>query len=61
MGSVLAPFLNIGFNLTILHFSRKIGSFIDKYIIFIKIRANTSAPSFGNLAGIWSTPMSLLV
>ena len=35
MGSVLAPFLNIGFNLEILH-SGKVDSFTDKFVIFPK-------------------------
>ena len=60
MGSVLAPFLNIGFNLAILHFSGKVDNFIDKFI-FLKGRASTSAPSLRNFAGIWSIPSALLV
>ena len=61
MGSVLAPFLNIGFNLAILHSSGKVDNFIDKFIIFLKGRANTSALSLRNFAGIWSIPVASLV
>ena len=42
--------LNIGFNLAILHSSGKVNNFIDKFIIFFKGRANTSAPSLRNFA-----------
>ena len=61
MGSVCAPFFNIGFNLAILHSSEKFGNFIDKFIILPKGRANTSAPSLRKFAGIWSIPAALLV
>ena len=60
MGSALAPFLNIGFNLAILHSSGNIDNFIDKFII-PKGRANTSALSLRNFAGIWSIPVALPV
>ena len=60
MGSVLAPFLNIGFNLAILHSSGKVDNFIDKFILFLKGKANTSAQSLRNFAGIWSIPAALL-
>ena len=41
LGSVLAPFLNIDFNLAILHSSGKVDNFIGKSIIFLKGKANT--------------------
>ena len=40
------------FNLGILHFSGKVDSFTDKFIIFPKGRANTSALSLRKFAGI---------
>ena len=61
MGSVLAPLLNIGFNSTILHSSGKVDNFTDKFIIFLIRRANTTAPSLRNVAGIWSVLAALLV
>ena len=61
MGSVLTPFLNIGFNLAILHSSGKADGFIDKFIIFPKGRANTSAPPLRYFTGIWSIAAALLV
>ena len=61
MGSDLAPFLNIGFNLGILHSSEKVYNFIDKFIIFLNGRTNTSAPSLRTFDGIWSIPAALLV
>ena len=61
MGSVHAPFLNIGFNLATLHSSGKVDNFIDKFIIFLKQRVNTSALSYRNVAGIESIPVALLV
>ena len=51
----------IGFNLTILHSSGKVDCFINKFIIFFKGRANILAPSFRNVAGIWSISAALLV
>ena len=54
MRSVLARFLNVGSNLATLHTSGKVDSFIDKFIIFLKERPNTSAPSLRNFAVIWS-------
>ena len=60
MGSVLAPFFDIAFNLAILHSSGKVDIFIDKFIVFLKGRANT-VPSLRNLARIWSIPVALLV
>ena len=56
-----APFLNIGFNLAILRSSGKVGGFIDKFNIFSKGRANNSASSLRNVAGIWSSRAALLV
>ena len=44
-------FLNISFNLAILHTSGKVDNFIDKFI-FLNGRANTSASSLRNVAGI---------
>ena len=41
LGSVLAAFLNIDFNLAILHSSGKVDNFIGKSIIFLKGKANT--------------------
>ena len=61
MGSVLAPILNIGFNLAISHYSGKVDNFIDKFIIFVKGRANILASSLRSFAGIWSIPVALLV
>ena len=61
MGSFLAPFLKTGFNLAILHSSGKVDNFIDKLIIFLKGRANASAPSLRNFAGIWFIPAALMV
>ena len=60
MESALAPFLNIGFNLAILHSSGKVDSFIDEFIMFLKGRANTSAPSLKHFAEIWFIPVALL-
>ena len=54
-------FLNAGFNLVILHSSGKVDNFIHKIIIFLNGRANTSALSLRNFAGIWSIPVALLV
>ena len=34
---------------------------MDKFIIFLKGKANTSAPSLRNFAGIWSIPRALMV
>ena len=59
MGSVLVPFLNIGFDLAILHSSGKVDNFI--HIVFLKGTANTSALSLRSSAGIWSIPAALLV
>ena len=53
--------MNIGFNLAILHSSGQIDNFIDKFIIFLKGGANTSAPSLRNFAGIRSIAAALLV
>ena len=61
MGSALAPFLNIGFNLAILRFSGKVDNFIDKFLIFLKGRVNTSAPSLRNFDEISSIPPTLIV
>ena len=61
MRSVLAPFLNIGFNLAILHSSGNVDDFINKFIIFLKGRVNTSAPFLKNVPGIWSIPVALLL
>ena len=47
-----APFLNIGFNLAILHSSGKVDNFIDKFIIFLKGRTNTLASFLRNFARI---------
>ena len=44
----------MGFNLAILQSSEKVDSFIDKFIIFFKGRANTSALSFRNFAEIFT-------
>ena len=54
-------FLNAGFNLVILHSFGKVDNFIHKIIIFLNGRANTSALSLRNFAGIWSIPAALLV
>ena len=61
MGSVLAPFFNIGFNLATLQSSGKVDSFIDKFITFLKGKANTSALSIRHFARIWSIPVALLI
>ena len=50
--------MNIGFNLAILHSSGKVDSFIDRFIILVKGRTKTSAPSLRNLSSI---PATLLV
>ena len=47
-------FFNISFNLTIVHSSERVVSFIDKCIIFLKGRANTSARPLRNFAEISS-------
>ena len=58
---MIAPFFNIGFNLAILHSSAKDDRFIDEFIIFLKRISNNLAQSFGNIAGTWSIPVTLLV
>ena len=58
LGSILATFLSLGFNLAILHSSQKANSFIDKLIIFLKGRANTYALSLRNFAGLWSSSLT---
>ena len=44
----------MGFNLAILQSSEKVDSFIDKFIILFKGRANTSALSCRNFAEIFT-------
>ena len=48
----LVRFLSIGFNLAILHYSEKVDNYINKFITFLKVRANTSVPSLRNFDGI---------
>ena len=43
-----------------LHSSRKVDDFFDKFVIFFKGAANTSPPSLRNFAGIWSITVALL-
>ena len=59
MGLVLAPFFNIGLNLAILRSSGKLNNFIDKFIIFLNGRANTSAPFLRNFAETSFIPAAL--
>ena len=61
MGSVLATFLNIDFNLAILHSSGNVDNFIEKFVVFLKGRVNSSDLSIRSFAGIWSIPVALLV
>ena len=56
LGSVLAPFLKTGL---IQQFCTRLGRLIN-FLLFLKGRANTSAPSLRNFAGIWSIPAILL-
>ena len=58
LASVLIPFLNKGFILTILHCDENVSSFIDRLLLARRITI-TGAPSLGNLEEIWSIPEAL--
>ena len=58
-GSILAPFLNIGFNFASLQGLGKIFDFMERLHISVTRFAKMTAQSFKNLAGRLSTPAAL--
>ena len=58
-GSILDPFLNIGFSFASLHGSGKIFDFMERLHISVTGFAKMTAPSFKNLPGRLSTPAAL--
>ena len=59
MGSILDPFLNIGFDFASLHGSGKIFDFMDRLHISVTGFAKMTAPSFKNIPGKLSIPAAL--
>ena len=58
-GSILGPFLYIGFNFASLHGSGKIFDFMERLHILVTGFVKMTAPSFRNLPEILSTPAAL--
>ena len=58
LASIFSPFLNKSFSFAILHPERKEAWLIDSFLILEKCISMPGAPSFRNLAAIWSIPIA---